>query len=120
MTARSIVHIEIPASDREASAGFYAELFGWTYEHFSQPMDYTMFQSGNVSGGFPDIGEYYKPGEVVIYIASQDLAADLDRIQSMGGSLLMPPTEVPGSGWMAMFSDPAGNRLALWKSSAES
>lgn len=119
MTARPIVHIEIAGRDRLAAAGFYAEMFGWTYENYSQPMDYTMFQSGNVAGGFLDADENYKPGEVVLYIDSQDLEADLARIEALGGAVLMRPTEVPGSGWMAMFTDPGGSRLALWKSSAE-
>ncbi|MEO8612606.1 MAG: hypothetical protein ABI690_32215 [Chloroflexota bacterium] len=29
MAQRSIVHVEIPAADREAASHFYGEIFGW-------------------------------------------------------------------------------------------
>ncbi|HYF65030.1 MAG TPA: hypothetical protein VD886_19550, partial [Herpetosiphonaceae bacterium] len=73
----------------------------------------------NVAGGFPEPGEYNQLGDVIIYIDSQDLESDLARIEALGGTVLLRPTEVPGSGWMAMFSDPGGSRLALWKSASQ-
>ncbi len=117
MSKRSIVHVEIPAKDREATAKFYSDLFGWEFEHMAGPEPYTMFKSGNVGGGYPDVGDMYKPGEVLIYISSDDLGADLKKIESRGGHTLVPNMEVGEFGTMAIFTDPAGNRMALWKES---
>lgn len=112
---RSIVHIEIPAKDRDTSAKFYAELFGWDYNHVGDPMNYTTFQAGNTGGGYPDLGDMTKAGDVRVYISSDNIEADLKKIEGLGGKTIMPNTEIPGFGHMAMFTDPAGNTLALWK-----
>lgn len=50
------------------------------------------------------------------YIGSDDLQETLSKIEAAGGRTLMPPTEVPGEGWFALFADPDGNTLGLWKS----
>ena len=119
MTKRAIVHIEIPASNREEAAQFYQEMFGWDFEHLSGGMPYTTFSSGNVDGGFPDVGEMVKPGDVTLYIASDDLEADLKKIEELGGKTIMGKTEVPGFGHFAIFTDPTGNRVAIWKNAQQ-
>lgn len=116
MSKRAIVHVEIPATNRDRSAKFYADLFGWDFQHLGDPMNYTTFQAGNTGGGYPDIGENTKAGDVRIYIDSEDIEADLKKIEKAGGKAVYPKTEIPGFGWFAMFTDPAGNTLALWTS----
>jgi len=113
MTKRNIVHVEIPAANRQVSAKFYSDLFGWDAEHFEE-MKYSMFQAGNAGGGYPEIGDDYHVGSVIVYIDSQDIDADLKRIEQAGGKTVYPKTEIPGFGSYAMFNDPAGNTLALW------
>jgi hypothetical protein len=39
----------------------------------------------------------------------------LKKAESLGAQPLMEKMEVPGMGWMAMFRDPAGNMVGLWK-----
>lgn len=115
MSKRSIVHIEIPAHKPKEAGQFYADLFGWDIQHMEE-MSYSMFESGNVDGGFPNIDDTYKPGDVIVYIGSDDIEADLKKIESMGGKVVMPRTEIPETGWFAFFEDPSGNTLALYTS----
>jgi uncharacterized protein len=115
MGKRSIVHIEIPAKNRETTAKFYGDLFGWEFEHSTQPAPYTTFRAENIGGGFPDIGDQYKPGDVVVYISSDDLDADLKQIEAHGGRALSPKMDVGDMGSLVFFADPARNRVALWK-----
>ncbi len=113
MTKRSIVHIEIPAADQRAAARFYQDLFG--FETQSVPdMDYTTFMTGNVAGGFPTTGSMAQAGEVLIYLDSDDIDADLRKIESMGGKTLQPKMEIPNTGWFALFTDPTGNKIGLF------
>jgi len=114
LAKRSIVHIEIPAADREQAAQFYGEIFGW--EDFQPlPIGYTYFKTGNTLGGFPELAlGSWKPDDVIIYSASEDIDADLKAIEARGGKILIPKAEVPGSGWFAWFMDPTGNKLALF------
>jgi hypothetical protein len=115
MKKRGIEHIEIPAKGRAELAKFYAEMFGWEIES-NEEMHYTLWEAGNLNGGFTDVDDgMYKPGDVVIYIESDDIEADLKKIAAMGGKTVHEKMEIPGVGWFAMFTDPTGNRMALFK-----
>lgn len=118
MNPRSIVHIEIPATNQKATAQFYADLFGWSFDHMMEPWEYTMFKTGNTGGGYPTVGEHSKPGDVLVYVASDDIDADLKQAESLGGTIVTPTMEIPGQGWFGIFTDPTGNRVALWKALA--
>ena len=37
-----------------------------------------------------------------------------DQVLLLGASTLVPKTEIPGTGWFAIFTDPTGNRMALY------
>ena len=115
MSDHYVVHIEIPAGDTKAAGKFYGEAFGWKIE--TDPgFDYTMFEAPpGPGGGFVGTeSDMYEIGQVVLYIGTDDIEATLAKIESLGGKTLMPKTEIPGVGWFAFFSDPAGNRLALY------
>jgi uncharacterized protein len=113
MTMRKIVHIEIPAAKSADAGKFYGDLFGWDIQH-DEAMNYTMFDTGGVGGGFNDLGENVKVGDVLVYIGSDDIEADLKAITAKGGEVVMPKTEIPTIGWFAWFKDPTGNLLALY------
>lgn len=116
MSNHSIVHIEIPAIDTGNASTFYADLFGWKIQ-VDQTFDYHMFQAEpGPAGGFVKVGEHppYKPGEVLIYISTDDIDATLAKAESLGGKVLTPKTEIPHTGWFAFFSDPTGNRIGLY------
>ncbi len=121
MSGRPIVHLEIPASDPSKLGAFYKEVFGWDITA-DTTMDYVMFKSApmtfgepGLGGGFPRVdGQMYKSGDVTVYIGSDDIDADLKKIESLGGKCLAPKMEIPQTGWFAIFADPAGNRMALF------
>jgi predicted enzyme related to lactoylglutathione lyase len=115
MSKRAIVHIEIPAGDAAEAAAFYSDLFGWDIQR-DEAMHYTMFETGSVAGGFNPLSEQVKPGDILLYIESEDIEADLKRIEDKGGKTLMPKQEIPNMGWFVFFADPAGNRMGLFQS----
>jgi predicted enzyme related to lactoylglutathione lyase len=115
-----IVHVEIPSENQEASGKFYSELFGWQY-HAHPEFDYATFQAeGGPGGGFPKVdGESVTPGNVLVYVGTDDIEASLAKAESLGASTLVPKTEIPGTGWFAIFTDPTGNRMALYTPAGE-
>ena len=116
MTKRNIVHIEIPTKDAKASAEFYQNLFGWHMETVEE-MNYTMWDPhAGPGGGFSQVDENVKPGDVHIYVNSDDIEADLKKAESLGGEILFPKSEIPNTGWYGMFKDPTGNTIALYTS----
>jgi len=117
MSKRNIVHVEIPAANVQASGKFYQELFGWKINHDSG-MNYTMFEAGDGDeyGGFPQVSDENPAGQVLVYIASEDIEADLKKVERLGGKVLHPKAEIPQTGWYGVFQDPTGNVLALYTS----
>jgi predicted enzyme related to lactoylglutathione lyase len=116
MSKRNLVHVEIPAEDVQAASKFYQELLGWKMEHAAE-FDYTMWTDGSgYGGGFNKVSEETPAGQVIVYIHSDDIEADLKKVEELGGTVVMPKTEIPGTGWYGQFKDPTGNLLALYTS----
>ncbi len=116
MSKRNVVHVEIPAANVEAAARFYAGLFGWKIESVPE-MNYTMWEDGSgYGGGFNLVSDENPVGQVLVYIHSDDIEADLKNVEKLGGKVLHPKTEIPQTGWFAAFKDPTGNVLALYTS----
>ncbi len=118
MSAHPIVHIEIASSDPKTTADFFSEIFEWKIDWDPNFPDYIMFDgSPGPGGGFPKAdNETYKNGDVVLYIDTEDIDATLAKIASKGGKVVMPKSEIPGIGWMAFFTEPAGTRIGLFTS----
>lgn len=45
--------------------------------------------------------------------AFDDLQAMLDHAVALGGTVVMPATEIPGVTMLALFADPDGNAIGL-------
>lgn len=118
MTDHKIVHIEFAGADPAALAKFYGDAFGWKITSFPEFSYYTFNTGGDAGGGFPTLGGQLemKVNEPLVYVDTDDIDASLAQIRQHGGEALSDTQEVPGQGWFALFRDPAGNRLALWKS----
>jgi len=116
MATHPIVHVEIPARDQQESARFYGELFGWNIESYPE-MDYVMFRPAEgPGGGLPKAGDaMYQPGQVLVHIGTDDVETSLAKATALGASVAVPKTEIPGIGWFAVFTDPTGNRIALYQ-----
>ena len=117
MANKGFVHIEIPATDRAESGKFYEKVFGWEVTPM-EDMGYTMFQSGNVGGGFPNLSAdsvVIKKDRVLVYLDSDDIDGDLKKVEAAGGKVVHPKEEIPGWGWWAGFTDPTGNLLGLYQ-----
>lgn len=116
MSKRNVVHVEIPAANVQAAGTFYQELLGWKIQHDTQ-MNYSMWEAGDGSGGgFPEVSKDTPAGQVLVYIDSDDIEADLKKVEKLGGTVVYPKTEIPNIGWFGLFQDPTGNILGLYTS----
>jgi hypothetical protein len=117
MSKRNVVHVEIPAANVEAAGKFYQELFGWKIQ-YDPTLNYSMWEAsdGDSYGGFPQVSDEAPAGHVLVYIASDDIDADLKKVEQLGGKVLHPRAEIPQTGWFAFFQDPTGNVLGLYTS----
>jgi uncharacterized protein len=118
MSKRNVVHVEIPAANVESAAQFYQDLFSWKIQPVPE-MNYTMWEAGDGSGGgIPEASADNPAGQVLVYIDSDDIDADLRNVKKLGGKVLHEKTEIPGMGWFGIFKDTTGNVLGLYTSIA--
>ena len=114
MSKRNVVHVEIPAVNPEAAGKFYQELFGWKLRH-DHELNYSMWEDDTgPAGGFPAVSDQNPAGQVLVYIDSEDIDADLKKVEELGGTVLMKKDEIPQTGWFALFKDPTGNVIGLY------
>ena len=108
----AVVHFEIGGVGGEELAGFYRGLFGWDVQASGPDYWLVAAQSPGIGGGLMQIREDM-PSYVTVYVATDDLAASLERAVDLGGVVAVPPTAIPGVGSFAMFQDPSGNVVGL-------
>jgi predicted enzyme related to lactoylglutathione lyase len=118
MSKGSISHIEFPADDVERAKRFYGAVAGWEYGEMAGIPGFWLFRSSPEAGG--GIG---KRGEAVgnvirVYIDVDDLDAAIAAAQANGGSVVTPPSPVPGQGRFAALLDPEGNEIGLFEAAA--
>lgn len=113
---RPVAWFDIAAKDAAASREFYAGLFDWTID-VDEAMGYGMVDTGAAEGIPGGIGQARddNPAGIVLYVAVDDAATTLKQAETLGGSTVAEPYEIPGVGRLAVFADPDGNRVGLWQ-----
>ena len=116
MTDNRIFWLEIASDDIPGSAKFYQDLLGWPMVR-DEEMDYTMtaFERGETGVGLAPVNEEQgvAPGSILVYVNVPDVDATIARAKELGAPILVDKTEIPTVGWMAVFGDPGGNRIAV-------
>lgn len=111
-----VIFFEVVGNDGAALRSFYSELFGWTISEVPAPMDYGMVGSedAGIEGGV-GATPHGGAGHTTFYVESDDPAATLVQAESLGASTLLPPTELPGGGVIALLADPEGHPVGLYR-----
>jgi predicted enzyme related to lactoylglutathione lyase len=110
-----VVHFEIGGKDVSGLPQFYKGAFDWDTTPVPT-MNYATIAPCEPDGIGGGIGHTDGPGHVTFYIQVDDLEAALDRIQSLGGKIVMPSIEIPNAVGLAMLADPEGHIIGLVKS----
>jgi predicted enzyme related to lactoylglutathione lyase len=118
MPGNPVVRWELMSKQPEKVAQFYARAFGWKIDHRPE-WNYRVVETGSeagINGGIvkPDKPEPW-PGNVVLYIAVDDLAAYRRKVEAAGGKIHVQEHKVPGMGKFSLFTDPEGRMMGLWK-----
>ena len=115
--ANPFVHIELNTTDVVRAKAFYGKLFDWEMADVSVPAGpYTMVDVGKGTGGgimqqlMPDAPSAWLP-----YVLVDDIDAVTRKARSLGADIMKAGEEVPGMGWLTIFTDPTGAHLGLWE-----
>lgn len=114
---------EIPVMNMDRAVKFYEAVFGFELSrHLMGPLEMAWFPWIEDATGSPGSlvchEQYYTPslqGTLVYFTApSGNLSIELARVESAGGTILQPKTQISDEyGYMALFTDTEGNRIAL-------
>ncbi|HSX19128.1 MAG TPA: VOC family protein [Candidatus Saccharimonadales bacterium] len=129
MKKTPVVHFEMPYEDSKRVAEFYAKAFGWNMQMMGGDYkDYVLAVTtesnegngrpkdpGAINGGFFKKDDENNVTSVVISV--EDMESAIGDIEAAGGKILRQPSEIPGIGMWAVFTDSEGNRVSILKPS---
>jgi uncharacterized protein len=108
-------------TDMAAASAFYAKVVGWGIEDASMPgMAYSLFTVAGISvGGAMGLPAEAKTAGVkpgwIGYVGVDDVDAAADRVRQLGGTIHVPPTDIPNISRFAVASDPQKAAFVLVK-----
>lgn len=119
--ANLLAWFEIPVNDIDRAAKFYSAVFGYPS---LQPVDFGGFKMAffpadgtGLLGGALCQGTGYKPsaeGTLVYFSVVPDLNIPLSKVETAGGTVVTQKKIITEEyGYMAVFTDSEGNRIAL-------
>lgn len=123
MNKNAVGWFEIPVTDMDRAIKFYETVLGIKLErHQMGPLDMAWFpmypDAPNASGSLVKHPDFYKPSNdgVLIYFTafSGDVNNELGKVEAAGGTIMVPKKQIsPEYGYMGVFQDTEGNRIAL-------
>jgi predicted enzyme related to lactoylglutathione lyase len=107
---------ELISTDLEAVKPFYVELFNWNIKQADSEMPYFMatVNGQEVSGMMQSPPEASgMPSMWGGYVTVNDVDASAKQALSLGGKVMIEPTDIPKVGRFCVISDPQGAMLSL-------
>ena len=114
-TTNTFCWSELASSDPTASVAFYTAIGGFTATSMAMPTGaYHVLEAGGepragvMAKMMPEQPHAWLP---YVQVASADKAAD--KAKQLGGTVMVPPTDVPNVGRFAILADPQGATIGL-------
>jgi hypothetical protein len=122
MKHNTFAWIEIPVSDMDRAVKFYETVldvklhlvdFGGIQMAWFPNAEDT--EAPGATGSLVKQESYIPSKEgTLVYIHSENVQVELDRVEAAGGEIYQPKTQIsPEHGYMGVFIDTEGNRVAL-------
>jgi hypothetical protein len=117
-TQGTFVWNEIMSKDIGKARSFYSELLGWTTREMDMGPGgkYTIFTANgkDVGGGMgAGPGMEQVPSHWLAYVSVPNVDDSVKKAQSLSGTVIVPPTDIPNVGRFAIIQDPTGAALGL-------
>jgi uncharacterized protein len=102
-------------SDEASATKFYSAVFGWQTAAFpGAGVKYTIWkQQGKGIGGLMKRPMENIPPHWLGYVTVADVDATVKKTGDAGGKVMMPPSDVPTVGRIAVIQDPQGASLGI-------
>jgi uncharacterized protein len=121
------VWYELMTTDADAAKAFYGDVVGWGTRAAPMPgSPYTLFTVGEASvSGLVDLPADAKnlgaAPRWIGYVSVEDVDAAVRRVRELGGTVYVPPTDVPGVSRFSVVADPqmATFTLVKWRDTGQ-
>lgn len=118
MNKNIVVWFEIPVKDLSRATKFYSTVLALELQemqHDGMNMAFFPHAEGSVTGALVEDKENApsEKGSLVYFNGGDDLTVPLGRIEKAGGTVVMGKTSIGPWGFIAIFKDTEGNRVAL-------
>lgn len=109
-----VVHFEFPTDNPERAIQFFGDLFGWKFKNWEgQPYWVIEGPEGDgINGGMMPRNGPDHPITNVIQV--EDVDAHVPKIESAGGTIVVPKMAITGVGYCAYFKDPDGHIWGIY------
>jgi predicted enzyme related to lactoylglutathione lyase len=112
---------EIPVNDMKRASSFYEQVFAVELQplELANGLKMSLFpeEADSTSGALCYYPDFYKTGTQgpLIYLSAEpSIDKVLSRVVEAGGKVVIPKNQIsPERGFMAVFEDTEGNRVAL-------
>lgn len=113
----SVVWNELATREPEKAATFYRSILGWDHRYDEANSYYVFTNQGRMAAGMITMNEQWEgiPPHWMVYFAVDDAQAMADKAASLGGTVAVPPQEIPGTGTFAVIQDPQGAVFSIIK-----
>ncbi len=113
----SISWSELLTTDVTAAKAFYGDLFGWKFEDIPmEEMTYSVLKANNDEvGGMMPIPKDAPPMPPAwgLYITVDNVDEVAEKASAIGGTILMPPRDIPEVGRFCVLQDPQGACISI-------
>jgi len=107
---------QLNTHDPQRASAFYEGLFGWEISQVSdEPPYWGINNKGWMNGGMMKMPDDGTPSHWLAYFVAEDADAAARRIAELGGTVMVPPMDVPPDGRICVASDPQGAIFALFE-----
>ena len=110
--AHPVIHAEIRSADPDATRKFFGDLFGWKVASEGAFPGYTFIDTGVEGGTYVDQPPSGRGRQVLFFVGVEDVAATLTRAEELGGTIIQPAQQVPGTSF-GVFADAQGHRVGV-------
>jgi predicted enzyme related to lactoylglutathione lyase len=125
----AIVHFEIHYDDGDRAGKFYTELFGWKVERVpgtvcpGNSMSREQYVPGTVywnittqEGTYGGLMKRFNPNQkITSYFGVHSIREVSEKVDALGGKVLVPKMAVTKAGYYALCMDTEGNAFGLWE-----
>lgn len=109
---------ELGTKDTAVPKKFYSSLLGWTSKDMDMGgMTYTIFQldGKDIAGLYTLDPQHPIPPGWLSYVSVKNADKTANRVKELGGSVVLPPMDIPDVGKPALFNDLQNATFGIWQ-----